>query len=368
MCGVALARHFNFRLIIHSHLPVLDINEDCTGPPAIVLHVPGHFLGVVQDITPRPEDFLNRRFQKLFLPDGHTSRRKRMVPFIGTILSYNPHTKHFHALYEDRDRESFDMEEVQTLAFLDPPATQPSLIHSATTPTDSSHTAHTQTLQKAPTQRQHRTITARKRYLTITSDSDSDSDSDTDTHIHTSTDTDTHAHLHTGLSTHTDTHTYTSTDTYTDPLTDTPTDTPHNTSLQTWTQQPKTSKPLKTPSCRRPYLTIVDSDSDRDLTGTSGIRRITTSRSPSPSSPPRKRHTSRSIRKRRRSRSLSPVHVSHHTCTALHATPVSPSQKRHRDTFFTANDSSVTTALTLAHPAPLHTPDTSSLVRGTQPP
>ena len=120
LSGRALTALYSFRLICHSsHLPVLEFNSECNGQPAIVIHTPGHFMGVTMIPTPSSNSLIGRSFFKKFKQDGRKKRRQTRF-YLGTILSYNTHTKLFRVTYEDEDFEDLETHEVLALDFTVP--------------------------------------------------------------------------------------------------------------------------------------------------------------------------------------------------------------------------------------------------------
>ena len=120
LSGRALTALYAFRLICHSsHLPVLEFNSDCNGQPAIVIHTPGHFMGVTMSQTPSPTSLIGRTFFKKFNQDGR-KKRKHTRFYLGTIHTFNTHTKLFRVTYEDGDYEDLETHEVLALDFTVP--------------------------------------------------------------------------------------------------------------------------------------------------------------------------------------------------------------------------------------------------------
>ena len=129
VCGNALATLYSFRLICHSHFPVMEFNSTCGGPPAIVLHTPGHYKGVSLDNTPLPTSLIHRTFLKRFRTDGKRYKRNHTCLYLGTIQTYNETTKLFRVTYEDDDCEDLDLQELLVLDFTCPlPPTDWSLL------------------------------------------------------------------------------------------------------------------------------------------------------------------------------------------------------------------------------------------------
>ena len=120
LSGRALTALYSFRLICHSaHYPVLEFNSECNGQPAIVIHTPGHFMGVTLVQTPSPTSLIGRTFLKKFKQDGRKKRRQ-MRFYLGTIQSYNIHTQLYRVTYEDEDYEDLATHEVLALDFTVP--------------------------------------------------------------------------------------------------------------------------------------------------------------------------------------------------------------------------------------------------------
>ena len=77
-------------------------------------------MGIKTDTTPRPEDYINREFTKLFRPDRPYRKNKQLIPFTGTITHYNQQTKLYRAIYTDNDCEDLELHEVTQLNFNQP--------------------------------------------------------------------------------------------------------------------------------------------------------------------------------------------------------------------------------------------------------
>ena len=117
ICGNALAKLYSFRLICHSHLPVLELNSDCDGTTVIIIHTPGHFIGVTRDPIPTITSLLQRTFFKRFRTEGRQYKRRNTKLYHGTLSSYDETTSLFRATYEDGDFEDLDIHEAITLDF-----------------------------------------------------------------------------------------------------------------------------------------------------------------------------------------------------------------------------------------------------------
>ena len=189
MCGLALTECFKFRLTCHTIHNTIDINPGDLDRQAIVVYTPGHFMGVSVDDTIRHTDYIQRQFVKLFKPDGPRRKRAKLVPFVGTIISYNKHTALYHVHYEDNDEEDLDLSEVQNLNFLNTHHTNKAPQHNTytqtytrtdtqlhTTTADHPHFTYPQHIHKTPLTKPSlsRTLLARHRQQIIDSDNDDD--------------------------------------------------------------------------------------------------------------------------------------------------------------------------------------------------